>query len=541
LLAKKPYPHGSISILLVDRFNPDQQYFIMNWATLPPEVFEIILAYLDLDTIKALRLTDRNLAEKCLGPQFLGAIQQPICDVSSQNLRSLRALSCNPVLSKMIRSLTFVATSLDFSELEKNVESGEYTVVKLNNGPMFEKTTMPYSPEALSNAKSDLRWLREQQSTRINDSSSEIIELLQLSLRAFDQLFSIRLDGALILGPTQREPTGKGAWHPLWMRASHVFSLVITAIVQSGAAVKKLDVYRSTPRCCIPSGHITTYASVLSPEQLGRLSENLESLELSMSAEIKNDSDIARPDEDSNSEYKTVPKGHLSCEDPRAVLADETPGITSLLKSASALRELNLSFRNSLENGKLDSYDRIIGSIAQETIFPMLERCELSGFMAKEESILLFLQKHPNLRSFTLHECNLTTGSWPPVFSHLEQEMLRLENLSLSNLYGKHTQDLNYLRRVADPNSNDEQEEEGGEQEVDGMVNLQPIWDSARPPRWTTFSYFRGRLTHTRSFNREELKKGLVFWPIIRTRGRSKGCPDSMRWGITRRALYGPP
>jgi hypothetical protein len=517
---------------------------VMDWTTLPAEVFEIILTYLDLDTVKALRLTDRKLAEKCIGPRFLGSIQQPTFDVSPQNLRSLYALACNPAISKMVYSLTFLATSLDSSELEKNVKSGKY-IVRESHGPFFTATDVAYSPEELLNAKSELNWLKEQQELRSSESSSEMIELLQLALKGFGELDFIHLHGAVIMGRTQRGSARHGEWHPLWMRASHVFSLVVTAIVKSGVSVKKLDVYRSTPRCCIPSGHITSYASGLNQRELGVLSKGLESLKLSMSAEIQNELEIVKSDEDELSECKEASRrtfgysaGHLSCDDPRAVLADETPGITSLLKSASALKELDLSFRQTLVDGRLDSYDRIIGSIADETYFPRLERCALCGFLAKGDSILLFLQKHPNLRSLTLHECSLTAGSWTPIFSHLGQSMPRLENLTLGNLFGKHMPYPKYAPRR--PNSNDEkQDEEEGDQEVDGMVSLHPIWDTDKPPRWTSFQGDDLYRVHTRSFNHEELKKGLVFRP--KPRGRPKGSPELMQWMNSRKALYGCP
>lgn len=518
----------------------------MDLTTLPPEVFETILTYLDLDTVKALRLTGPKPAEKCIGPRFLGSIQQPILDVSSQKLRSLQALACNPALSKMVHSLTFLATSLDSSVLEKNVKSGRRTVQY--HGPIFSATTKAYSPEELANVKSDLNWLREQQKVRANELSSEMIELLQFALKRFGELDSIHLDGASIIGRNQRESTEKGEWYPLWMRASHVFSLVVTALVQSGTSVKKFDAYRSTSRCCIPSGHITTYVSDLNPKQLGIMCKGLESLKLSMSAEVPdvlglaNALEITEPDENTLRKYYEATPRHLSRDDPRALLADGTPGITSLLKSAPALRELDLSFRNALEGGKLDSYDRIIESIAHETQFLTLEKCAFSGFLAKGESILLFLQKHPDLRSFTLHECTLTTGSWTPIFAHLEQSMPRLENLSFSNLYGKHMQHPSHAPSVAHPRSNDEeQKEEGGKQEVDGMVNLHPIWDAGQPPRWQSFTTPAGRQLHTRSFNREDLKKGLMFRPSSYERGRPKGSPELMLWINSRRALYGPP
>ncbi|OOQ86282.1 hypothetical protein PEBR_22805 [Penicillium brasilianum] len=488
-----------------------------------PELLETILKYLDLDSIKALRLTNREFAEKCLGPRFLSFIQQPIVDVSTQNLRSLHALACNSALGKMIHSLTFLATSLDSSVAEKNVISGTHTV-RRNHGPMFEATVTKFSSEEFATAKSNLNWLKEQQKARANERISEMIELLQLALKEFRVLHSIQLDSAFVIGPTERGSASQGKWHPLWMRASQVFFIVVTAMAQSGVSVKKFDAYRHTPRCCIPSGDITVYISALDPKQLDTVSKDLESLELSMSAEVPNGVDSAK----ARRKYEEAGEEYLSINDPRAVLADGIPGIASLLKSAHALRELDLSFRNTLKDGILDSYDRIIDMIAQETQFPMLEKCAFSGLPAKGESILLFLQKHPNLNSFTLHECTLTAGSWPPIFSQLDQSMPNLESVSFSNLYGECVQE-------------GEQEEGEDRKKHYEMVNLQPTWDIEQPLRWNSFEKGPGRQVHTRTFDREELKKGLVFPPLIKRRGRAKGSAELLRWINTRRALYAPP
>ena len=540
-------------ILLVVLFNTEaNSSLIMDLTTLPPEIFETILTYLDLHRVKALRLTNRKLADLCIGPRFLGSIHQPVLDVSSENLRSLCALARNPALSKKIKSLTFVTTSLHSSELEKNVASGEHTV-RESSGPLISASVISYSPEELTEVKADLKWLKAQQETRANESSSEIIDFLQSALRDFGVLDSIHLDGAVILGRTQRGSAWDGEWHPLWMRASQVFSWVVTAMVQAKASVKTFDVYRSTPKCCVPSGHITTYASSLNAKHFEILGKSMESFKLSMSEEVQSTLDMANSDEETLSMYEKAARrtfgfssGHLSRGDPRAVLADGTPGIASLLKSASALRELDLSFRQTIKGERLFSYDRIIESITHETRFPNLEICALSGFLAKGESILLFLQKHPNLRSFTLHQCTLTTGSWTPIFSHLETSMPRLENLSLSNLFGKHMQDSRHAIRDPWPHLNNEEQEqdeetedEKGEQEVDGMVNLQPIWDTDDAPRETRYPTSRGYRVHTRNFNRDELKRGLVFRPIIG--GRVFGSPEVMRWRNSWMALYGPP
>lgn len=520
----------------------------MHLIILPGGVFERILTYVDLNGVKSLRLTNRKLAQMCIGPRFLNTIQQPTLDVSIHNLRALHALACNLTLSKMVHSLTFVATSLNSSELEKNLRSGTKTVQKMK-GAIFSATNVPLSPEEISQSKFDLNWLKEQRKIRASESREEMAELLRSAMERFHKLDCIRLDAAAIIGCTQRTSTENGEWHPLWMRASFVFSLVITAIVQSGVLVMKLDAYRLTPRCCIPSGDITTYTLSLGSEHLTVLGENLESLEMSMSGEVKGPFDIVASEGEVLNECEElwrsmfpVWKGHLSREDPRALLADGTPGIASFLKSATSLRELNLSFRNTLREGKLDSYDRIIESIVCETHFPLLERCTLAGFFAKGESILLFLQKHPNIFSFTLQECTLTSGSWAPIFSHLEKSMPRLEKLSLSNLYGNHMQNPKHAFKThcLEQRAKDAEQQEG-DQEVYGLVNLQPIWDTNRISRRTSFPTAQGRFVHTRSFSRADVEKGMVFYPIIKGRGEPFNSPELMQWIADRRAVYGPP
>jgi hypothetical protein len=106
--------------------------------------------------------------------------------------------------------------------------------------------------------------------------------------------------------------------------------------------------------------------------------------------------------------------------------------------------------------------------------------------------------------------------------------MPKLESVSFSNLYGKY--------RI-------EGEQEGGEgpQEHSEMVNLQPIWDTNPPPHWDSFTEGPGRQVHTRTFNREDLKKGLVFPPLVKLRGRPKGSVELLQWMHTRRELYGAP
>ncbi|PWY75303.1 hypothetical protein BO94DRAFT_524192 [Aspergillus sclerotioniger CBS 115572] len=524
---------------------------------LPAIPFETVLTYVDLESIKALRLTNRTLAEKCIGPRFLKSIEHPTLDFSLQKIRNLLVLTRDHVISQKVRSLAFFATTIDSSRLEKSIISGKYIErVSFGFRQSYEKTKEVYTPEGLSNAKSDLIWLKEQEEARDKESSSETIQLLQLVFKRFENLQSIHLDGAVIYRRTDRGYPSNGKWYSFWLRAWHVFTMVMTAMVQTGVSMKKLNFYRGTRRCCIPAGKITAYASGLSQTELEVLCKGLQSLELSISGEISDAFGLAKADppwEWDEEEPPVRPSGspmeHLfSGDDPRAALADGTPGITSLfLKNAFDLRELSLTFRRTVPPGSslMNSYDGIIHSIAHDTRFPMLESCSFAGFPAKMDSILLFLKNHSNLRSFTLHECYLTTGSWTPIFAHLDRSMPRLENLSFSNLFGKHMQNLRYaqpLRNFGESSDNEQEQQSHpliGEREGVGMVVLLPIWDTDEPEHQKEFLRMNGRAVHTRTFTRDELKKGLVFRPLHPDGGRPLGSPHYTNWYHRREDQYG--
>jgi hypothetical protein len=74
-----------------------------------------------------------------------------------------------------------------------------------------------------------------------------MIELLEGVLTRFRGLHSIRLDSSFLIGPTEKVSASQGQWHPLWIRASQVFFLVVTAMAQSGVSVRKFNAYRQTP------------------------------------------------------------------------------------------------------------------------------------------------------------------------------------------------------------------------------------------------------------------------------------------------------
>ncbi|GLB23210.1 hypothetical protein AtubIFM61612_003799 [Aspergillus tubingensis] len=517
------------------------------FSSLPTEIFATLLSYLDLDSIKALRLTSGSLARRCIGPRFLESIQQPVLDVSLENLRSLLALSRNHDLSKKITSLTFLATIMDISGLERDIKNGWYSVDDFK-APTLEETDFNFSPEELSKAKDDLKWLKKQKEGRETESSSDVTGLLQLALENLGDLDSIHLNSAVIRGPKQRRSLKYGEWIPLWTRASKVFSWVTTALAKSQASVKTFDAYQSNRECGLEASNIDRHELTHDPAELVWSCKALESLEMSISGEVQDALDFKRKleeedeeDEDDDRIYEEDDQANArkeSCtSQENQIELSRKPSF--FLRSAPGLRKLELSFRRTAELDLKfkEKYDWIIDSIAREAEFPKLEACTFTGFPAKGESILLFLEKHPGLRSLRIHECHLSSGSWTPIFAYLEQSMPELQHLSFSNLFGRHMQNFKYAQaqELNEDFGRDKREDDW--QEGDGLV----IWGHTDPsPRWTRYTSTTGSGVHTISFTREEIKKGLVSRPLNPGPGRVKGSAENWRWRKNRLTLYGP-
>lgn len=504
------------------------------FSCLPTELFETLLSYLDVDSIKALRLTCNKLAKRCIGPRFLAFIHQPLLDVTSENIRSLLALARNPDLRKKIHSITLLATIMDISGLEQNVKDGYYIVMKVD-GPRWKRVEVDYSPEEISTAKDDLIWLAEQKEARKNESPSELVNLLELVLKTFGELDAIHLDGAVVRGRKESRSLRSGEWVSLWMRAAQVFSWVTRALVQSQASVKRFDIYQINRKCGIEAANIDNHNLTHDLAELEVPIKGLHSLGMSLSGDLQDDLDYRERREDTK-----------EAEEKMARITKEQHSYGTLrlpsffLKSTLSLRKLELSFRRTATLGSKSfrqKYDWIIHSIAHEAQFPMLEECTLAGFSARSDSVLLLLQKSLSIRSLTIHECHLSSGSWTPIFAHLEASMPELQTLDLSNLWGKHMQSMNHAQaHMGDGNDNGKEEEEDDWQEGDGLV----IWHTNPRPRWTSYTSTTGSGVHTISFTREEIKKGLVSRPLNPGPGRVKGSAENWRWRKNRLTLYGP-
>lgn len=458
----------------------------MSWLQIPPEILERILTHLDVESIKRLRLVNRSLSKDCVGPCFRSFTRQPTIDLTTESFTAVfDALLSIPWLEHSIHTLTILATSFDYSNAESMLAAGGR---KVYDSDEDESDYVPYSMEELADTQSELDWLNSQKKARENESQDSIVDALVLIFRRLKALNTIRLDAAILCGPSSKKSiTAVRSPCSTWARASQVHFMTMAAIVRSGISVPRLNIYRDTLRCSVPLNDFAAQIASFSPGDLSASFANLDALELSIASTERGDTRDTTTTE------------------------DNLPVISRLLKWTPKLRKLNLHvYRITRANPEIG--DEIFTSLADTAHLPLLQEYSLNGFCLPVESLLLFLKKHPTIQHLALEELILTSGSWKPVFTHLSR-MPSLTRLHLSNIcHG----------------------------DVSGVVNLYPVWQRKDPQDPSAYfpCLWGGLVVHTRSFTMEELQKGLEFKP--KPRGRTMGSTNIAQWSRRRREEYGP-
>lgn len=204
--------------------------------------------------------------------------------------------------------------------------------------------------------------------------------------------------------------------------------------------------------------------------------------------------------------------GQYSPEDPKVVAEENFPGIARMLSRMTNLDAFDLHMTNTLR-GQAHGYEKIFTAIANNVKLP-LTQVFLRGLPASQESLLKFIDNHPNISDLTIHEMNLTSGDWTYVIQHLCQ-MPALSLLSLSNLWSE--QGVYNLLFKSDGNETISRYSKMG---------------------WT-YPCMRVTHVHTRKFDREEIEclKGRIDFDN-RDTGRPLGSPQLMRWANNRRFNY---
>ncbi|KAH8432840.1 uncharacterized protein LDX57_010470 [Aspergillus melleus] len=482
----------------------------MSELGIPLELLHMILGFLDLESIKSLRLVNRILSQRCLGPHF--NIRQPTLDLTEQSFQSLKALIDNPVLRQQVHHITVVALYFATKEAEEKRNPDRKRQLKWKT----------------QDIQSDIHWLREQSKIQEEVSAQSLVRRLGRVFQQFENLDSVELDAAVQLGPQLRVSSEEGVWPEIWTKATKVHDIVISALAEGKVSIGCLSIYRDLIRCSVFLTDHTLQLTNL--DQAGRdvLGAKLHTLKLSLCTEMSNETMIGMAlggdkifDKSFGSETE-LPRRRI----PQAASC-ERPGILQLLQSTPKLRHLDLQlYRMTRRDG---GYEWISTAISEQPSLPELETLSLAGFPVMQDALLGFLARHTNtIKSVTFESITLTTGKWEPIFEQLSTKMPCLSQAHFSTLF-----DYNGVQ--------------GSGERPRRLINLLTIWENGLPKagpfppgRRDCFPHLGNSYTvHRRTFNEDQLRKGLEFRP--QPQERSKGSPDNYLWGNRIRNVYGPP
>ncbi|CAI7644721.1 unnamed protein product [Penicillium pancosmium] len=476
-------------------------------SVLPPEILEEIMTYLDLATLKALRLSSRALYKDSTGFRFKHFIRIQSIELRQSSLESLQDLLAHPALGPAVKELEIVATIYDQTpqmDIVKAWEKKQKTRDQPTADPAIQSTGTGFrrhisdpSREDFLQAEADLAWLRTQQLLQDEFSYDDAVKQLAFCLSLIRKLRRIELDATIIQGPISivTTDTGKTNWYPVWMRASRTYCITMEAITQSNIELKTLIVYQRTSRC----------------------SKGIECLSLSISNKVTTGA-TDRP-----------PRTPIACHavawygkrPANAAYISSLGGITSggnenfdglarLLNLTSNLKTLDIHMYNTKQEKFVDSHF-IFEAVSRETLLPHLRKCSFGGIITTEDSLIQFLSKHSNIAILALNQIQLPSEeSWKPVFAHLEQSMPGLEHLHLSTLRGGDRQ----------------------------SINLHPLWDD-HPEELEVNRRSSIHYVHTKAFKEDDISKGLKFRQM--PFAPFQGAPEAAQWIRSVKAHYGAP
>lgn len=372
---------------------------------LPPELLETILKYVDLDSMRSLRLTCHNLARDCLGPHFLSFVRDRKTDLSRESLAALHDLAVHPILGRAVRKVAIEAPVYGKTELESI-----FTI---------DTETVDHTPAELVECEADLIFLRARHRAYDAFASDAVLAALTGALRALGTLDTL---GLYDEGPVKKRvihyPRSRQATRYL---SSRTFNIVMVAIARSGVAVENFLVFHVTDRFSVQSVDITRVLPMLEGQGFATAGRALKRLVLQVSTCRYVKATLDRvPDEAA----------------PQLTDEEKYGGVASFLELMPGLETLDLqlySKRFGIRTQQM-AYDRLFHRIADTVRLPMLRVLRLRGIQATEEDLLAFWGSHTGIVELHLQNVRLTAGSWTPVVE-LIRTMPALEKLHLCSLF----------------------------------------------------------------------------------------------------------
>lgn len=476
---------------------------------LPAELFEAILSYLDLQSIKCLRLTSKSVASSCLGPTFLSYVATQHTDLSQLSLEHLQALTLHPVLGPVVKHV--VVESVFFDSRWYKWHFNARTKALVGHTDNERRDTEPDRGSAGMNEYT-LNWFL-----------TGAVPYLANVFRGVGALDSLELKTA-IDGPkaSPQVPTTVNYlgqdWHGLWAHCHRATTVVLSAVAQSNVSISRLSLFArevtSSNFYYLREGRISGYnltllADSLASQDFSRAGSHIKVLHLPFSTYTP--TPVINPPNLTTSRLPLcIPVRAI---DPRSRNQNEFPGVARVLAFTPNLTDLFLSMYNTLK-GEPHAYAAVFDAIAASVRLPHLEQLSLRGMWVSENALLRFLSAHKaHLQEINLCEIHLP-ASYDRAFRCMA-EMPQLKRVHLENLFSRTK-----------------------------LVNLLPVdprFDNGKRGRGYSYllrSPTGGHLVYKRDLGLEEIRAGLKF---VEPATRARGGQELMWWIKERKILYGPP
>lgn len=210
---------------------------------LPNELFEVVLTYLDLNSIRRLRLTSTQYADKCLCPAFKRYYGHQQTDLTPASLQRLFQLTTHPILGPTITDLTIPAVFYDPGSCIATIRSLKRHGSLPSSAP---PSLSQQRAQQLLESTERLSWIisrrQEQQGQFIDDLVSSLAQVLE----NMGSLSSLRLTTRIVRDRARRDQSaapGNMNWNALWADCHRLFKIVAMAMTSSKVSVDTLSVF----------------------------------------------------------------------------------------------------------------------------------------------------------------------------------------------------------------------------------------------------------------------------------------------------------
>jgi hypothetical protein len=444
---------------------------------LPPELCAMVVDYLDLPSIRNLRLVSRALEHNATQDRFRSFFKFKHDDLDREGLEKFGWMTCNSELGRLLEDLTLVGIVHDTAYLTKIVEAGVRVVKSRDAGEITAPELNAVTAEDVAKAAQDLDVLERRQAAysefhQSGRSATFLMEALQhIAKRNRSGLQKLTISTVIYEDDTvtRHSPSEVACWDWAHEEAKRTFALAMTGILCSGIVLRSLDIFCAGSTSVgggLPRDALTRFCG-----QNPRMYDfsALQRLAICISDEVlldlpRGNRYLAGPSHRDSSTTSVLERifaqnlyaaealhrdpssssilEKLFAQDQMAGVHSSAHTFVNMLEACPSLEILIIStyrykFPNECMNGLRNAaLRRYMDYMARMKPMRLLRRVYLAGLRLKLEDLMQFVENHAaTLRKFEMCCVNLDQGTLKPLLSLLAGSKISLDQIAFLDLF----------------------------------------------------------------------------------------------------------